>query len=206
MESNRAIKVTLVVLGLMIAAVVTLYATTTTAEFGADRPTRFEELGGEFTLETVQGDIALSDYRGQVVVMYFGFLNCPDVCPNSMLTITKTLKKLTPEQRNTVQVIMVSVDPHRDELEELSDFVNYYHPNIIGATGSVEAIDYVTDLYAAYYTVEAADSDSEYEVTHSSRYYVINQQGELVDAMRHSTTANELAERIRLLIEPTAQG
>ena len=203
MQSNKVIKITLITLMAMIFAVVILYAMTTTAEFGAEVPTKFEDLGGDFTLQTAQGEIALQDFQGQVVVMYFGFLNCPDVCPNSMLTITKALKKLTPEQKSNVQVIMVSVDPNRDALDELSAFAAYYHPNIIGATGSVEVIDQLTDAYAAYYTVNPSDSESEYEVTHSSRYYVINSQGELVDAMRHSTTANELAARIRLLFAPT---
>ena len=162
------------------------------------------KLGGDFTLQSADGEVSLADFRGQVVVLYFGFLNCPEVCPTSMGMIRKTLNKLTIAELNQVQPILVSVDPKRDTVQDLEDFSDYFHQKIIGVTGSPDAIDAVARDYGAYFKITQSETpDSEYAFEHTSRYYVINQQGELVDAMRHSTTANELAARIRKLM-PTS--
>ena len=158
-------------------------------------------LGGEFTLHSQTGAVTLSDFRGEVVILYFGFLNCPEVCPASMSTVSNALKKLDQPELDQVQSILVSIDPARDTLAELAEFSEYFHPNILGVTGSQDEIDAVTADYGAFIdVVDSTTPGSDYEFRHSSRYYVIDQSGNLVDAMRHSTTPNELAARIRTLI------
>lgn len=160
------------------------------------------ELGGDFTLTTVKGDVSLSDFAGKVVVMYFGFLSCPEVCPNSMIVMQRTLNKLNENEQDQLQGLLVSIDPKRDSLQDLKDFTEYYHPKIMGMTGTVEQVDLVARNYGAFFEItESETPDSEYAYRHSSRYYIINQQGELVDAMRHSTTPNELAARIKQIID-----
>ena len=158
-------------------------------------------LGGEFTLHHAEGSASLSDFRGQVVVLYFGFLNCPEVCPTSMSMITKALNKLDDNELQQVKPILVSIDPERDSFEQIKKFTEYFHPQILGVTGSREEIDLVANEYGAFNEViESTTDGSDYEFRHSSRYYVVDQNGELIDAMRHSTTANELVARIRTLI------
>lgn len=158
-------------------------------------------LGGEFTLHHAKGSASLSDFKGQVVVLYFGFLNCPEVCPTSMSMITKALNKLDAEELEQVQPILVSIDPERDSYDQIKEFTAYFHPQILGVTGSRDEIDLVASEYGAFNEVIDSTTDgSDYEFRHSSRYYVVDQNGELVDAMRHSTTANELVARIRTLI------
>lgn len=160
------------------------------------------ELGGDFTLSTVQGEVSLSDFAGKVVVMYFGFLSCPEVCPNSMIVMQRTLNKLSAAEQEQLQGLLISIDPKRDSLQDLKDFTAYYHPKIMGMTGTVEQVDAVARDYGAFFEItESETSDSEYAYRHSSRYYLIDQQGQLVDAMRHSTTPNELAARIQQLID-----
>ncbi|MEM6580599.1 MAG: SCO family protein [Pseudomonadota bacterium] len=157
-------------------------------------------LGGNFLLESNYGDVALSDYRGNVVVLYFGFMSCPEVCPTSMSMIGRTLENLNDEELEKVQPILVSIDPARDSPYELSKFVKHFHPKIIGVTGTTEEVDALARNYGAFFSaVETRDPD-DYVFDHTSRYFVINKQGELVDAMRHSTTANELTARIRTLL------
>ncbi len=159
------------------------------------------KLGGEFTLNGIDGEVSLSDFRGKIVVMYFGFLNCQEVCLNSMTVLQTSLLRLPAEQLDQVRVLLVSIDPERDSNEDLAEFTRRFHENIIGLRGSQREIDAVTADYGAHYEITDADrNDPGYLFRHSSRYYVINQAGELVDAMRHSTTPNELITRIRSLM------
>ena len=99
------------------------------------------------------------------------------------------------------QAILVSVDPNRDTPEKLAEYTRFYHPTLIGLTGTKDDIDRVTRQYGAYYDFSEIESVTEdYGVEHSSRYYVIDKQGGLVAAMRHSTTPNELYAQILELL------
>ena len=164
------------------------------------------KFGGEFTLQSLGGDVSPSNFRGKVVMLYFGFTQCKEVCPMSMGTIRNTLLKMQQNELEQVQVVLVSFDPERDTLKALDEYSKKYHPNIVGVTGSKQQIEEVIDNYGAFFRLdgveltEAEQSDLNYAFRHSSRYYIIDQEGELVDAMRHSSTANELAARIRTLI------
>lgn len=204
MQTERTLKMIGLTLVLLMAAVLLLYFSTTTAEFGQKPVTSLDQLGGDFTVQSEHGPVQLSDYRGQVVVMYFGFLNCPDVCPNSMLTMASALKKLPDDQQSQVQVMMISVDPQRDDLGQLASFASYYNQRFIGATASPETLNQVAEQYAAYFAVRPAPDAEDYEVEHVSRYYIIGPDGDLQDAMRHSTTANELAARIRQILDQSS--
>lgn len=159
-------------------------------------------LGGDFQLQSLNGDVSLSDFEGKVVVLYFGFLSCPEVCPASMGMMSQTLRKFDESEVEQIQPILVSIDPKRDTYEQISEFTEYFDPRILGVTGTPEQIDLVARNYGAHFEItESSETDpSDYAFRHSSRYYVIDQSGRLVDAMRHSTTANELAARIRTLI------
>ncbi|MEO0437756.1 MAG: SCO family protein [Pseudomonadota bacterium] len=157
--------------------------------------------GGDFTLTGEYGDVALSDFRGQVVLLYFGFLNCPEVCPASMGIYQKTLSSLSVSELLHVQPLLVTIDPARDSARQVADFGAFYHESIMGLTGTEAQIKAVADQYGAYFeAVDSDDPDIDYVFDHTSRYYVIDQQGRLVDAMRHSTTANELTARVRSLL------
>ncbi len=197
---NKTIQLTLLSILAAIIVVVTLFVTTLDNDLTA-KPREFENLGGNFTLTSHQGTVSLSDFQEKVVVMYFGFLTCPEVCPNSMTVISTALNRLPSEHGAEVQALLVSVDPKRDTPEKLAEYAKFYHKNLIGLTGDKNQIDNVTRQYGAYYDfseIESATSD--YGVEHSSRYYVIDRNGELIAAMRHSTTPNELAAQIQELL------
>lgn len=158
-------------------------------------------IGGDFILHGVNGKVSLSDFKGKVVVVYFGFVGCSQVCPLSMRTLQKTLDSMQPEKMENVQVILVSIDGENDSYARLEKYAKSFHKNIIGITGSREEIDQVIDEYGAYYSKnQLEESDPGRAYRHSSRYFIINRQGELVDAMRHSSTPNEIRARLRTLI------
>lgn len=159
------------------------------------------ELGGDFTLTSVNGPVSLSDFVGKTVVVYFGFVNCEKVCPASMGVLQNVMQKLDENELAKTQALLVSIDPSRDSKESLQEFTAKYHANIMGLTGTQAEIDQVARDYGAHFEQRPSETDeSEYGFHHSSRYYVINAEGQLVDAMRHSTTSNELVARIRTII------
>jgi len=158
-------------------------------------------LGGDFTLTHVNGDVSLSDFKGKVVMLYFGFVNCSQVCPISMKNMQLTLESMQPEEAEKIEVLLVSVDVDNDNAELVDKYVKDYSDKFIGLTGTVDQINLVVDEYGSYYSpTELKEIDEGRAFRHSSRYYLINQEGELVDAMRHSTTPNELKARLRQLI------
>ena len=181
---------------LAIVGLITLFILTSKTEFGKKTPRNFSELGGGFTLQSAKGNVSLSDFKGKAVVMYFGFMNCPEVCPNSMGVLQSAFNRLSADELKSVHGIMISIDPERDNVKSLEKFTQYYHPQIIGLTGSDDAVEKTADQYGAYFK-RTKDKENDYLFEHVSRYYVIDQQGNLVDALRHSTTPNELTAKLR---------
>lgn len=158
------------------------------------------KVGGDFSLNSVDGEVSLSDFRGKVVVLYFGFTECHEVCPTSMGVLRNTLQRLSETELNQLQSIFVSVDPARDTAQKIADFTSRFHPTIIGVRGSSEQVEAVANQYHAYFKQDEVVDETDYKFRHSSRFYIVNQNGILVDAMRHSTTSNELLARVKQLI------
>ncbi|MCV6588771.1 MAG: SCO family protein [Marinobacterium sp.] len=160
-----------------------------------------EQLGGDFQLNYGDQRFNLADQRGKVVLMYIGYASCPDVCPTGLGMMATALHQLTPEQRAQVQPLFVSVDPERDTPDRLKEYANYFYPQLIGATGSREQIDSLVRQYGAFYRiVKLEDSAMGYAVDHSSRIYMINQQGKLSGTVLHNGFPDELADALRALL------
>ncbi|MGB5834296.1 MAG: SCO family protein [Thiohalocapsa sp.] len=157
-----------------------------------------EPAGGDFTLQSWRGPVALSDLRGKVVLIYFGYTWCPDICPTSLAIISLALKQLTADERGQVRVLFVSVDPDRDTVDRLKTFAEYFDPAILGITGSAQQIADVARRYGAAYRLSGqGDSAMGYMVDHSSYTYVIDRDGRLVETLQHATPAERLVEVIR---------
>jgi protein SCO1 len=157
--------------------------------------------GGDFTLQSVNGPVSTEDLRGKVIMLYFGYTKCPDVCPTSLSFMTQALNGLTEEELKKVVGIFVSVDPKRDTLETLDQYVHYFHKNFIGVTGSPEEVAAVAKLYGAkYYEVKLEGSAFGYSVNHSSVTYLIDSKGELKLIFPHETPPSVMLEGLRYLI------
>lgn len=159
-----------------------------------------ESLGGDFVLHSARGDVALKDYRGKVVLLYFGYINCPDACPTTLSQWTKAFKKLTPTELEKVQGIMVSVDPERDTLAELDAFTDFFHDNIVGVSGSLEELTQVTALYGAEFKIQPHQPGKNYGVDHSFHVFVINPAGKLVERIDFTLPIDELVKLIRSIL------
>ncbi|MCK5336702.1 MAG: SCO family protein [Gammaproteobacteria bacterium] len=155
-------------------------------------------LGGDFVLQSASGPVALSDYRGKVVILYFGYTFCPDICPTSLGLLSLAFNELTAEEMNNVQAFFISVDPERDTVERLKTYAEAFHPNIIGMTGDPITIADITQRYGVMYMkAEMPDSAMGYAVDHSSQYYVVGRDGLLQQQILHGTKPQQIASVIR---------
>ena len=161
--------------------------------------------GGDFTLNSAQGPVALQDLRGKVVLLYFGYTYCPDVCPTNLGYIALGLERLTRQQQEQVQVLFISVDPERDKPERLAEYGSYFHPKVIGVTGAPQELERIAALYgAAYRRVEQPDSAAGYLVDHSSYTYLIDSAGNLNTILDHATTPERIAAAVQALLPPAS--
>lgn len=154
--------------------------------------------GGDFKLRAAKGAVALADFRGKVVLIYFGYTSCPDICPTNLAYIANALRRLTAIELDRVQVIFVSVDPERDDPAQLARYVAFFHPSILGVTGSTDAVARAAALYgAAYHKVEQSNSAMGYLVDHSAYTYVVDPAGRFTLSLDHATPPDRILEAIR---------
>lgn len=174
--------------------------------WGADRHDALEPVavqlaeaptGGDFTLDSADGPLSLRDLRGKAVLLYFGYTACPDICPTSLAAIAQALSLLNPQELDNVRVLFVSVDPERDTPEQLRTYTHYFHPAMIGLTGSREAIDRAVQRYGAAYRKQEVASAGGYVVDHSASTYVIAPDGTLRSILPHGASPAEVAEAAR---------
>lgn len=161
-----------------------------------------EAKGGDFTLQSPKGPVSLEDLRGKVVLLYFGYTWCPDICPTNLTLMSAALSRLAPEELDKVQGIFISVDPERDTMERLETYTQYFHDTIIGMTGSEEEVAEVAKLYGAAYRKVDQDSATNYVVDHTSETYVIDGQGKLAEVLPHGTLPGPILEAVRAHLKP----
>lgn len=155
-------------------------------------------LGGDFILQSAEGPVSLSDYKGKTIVLYFGYAFCPDVCPTSLGLLSVALGKLKTEELDKIQAFFISVDPERDTVEKLKTYANSFHPSIKGITGTAEDIAKVAKLYGAMYMkVDLPGSAMGYSVDHSSRYYVVDSDGKVKKLIEHGTSPDDIVASLR---------
>lgn len=157
------------------------------------------KLGGDFTLHTSKKEaVSLSSLRGKVVLLYFGFTYCPEMCPTELLQFQHVLAKLPPEKRGRVQPIFVSVDPKRDTPEVLDPYVEHFGGGILALTGSEPELRKVADQYGAQFRY--VPTGSSYTVDHTVNTFVIDTSGKLVRVVPYGTPTQELLNYVSKLL------
>jgi len=167
-----------------------------------DKALPMDKRGGDFTLYGINGAVSLSDFRGKskekVVAIYFGYTQCPDVCPTNLSFLAAAFKKLSAKELEKVQGIFISVDPGRDSPEILADYTKYFHPKIIGISGTPDMVDPVVAAYGAYYEkVNYSNSAMMYGISHTSETYIVGKDGKLSAILAHATPVNEIVKALR---------
>ena len=154
--------------------------------------------GGDFTLQSSTGPVSLKDYRGKVVLVYFGYTYCPDICPTALAATADGLKQLTGEELAKVAMVFISVDPERDTPARLKDYVEFFHPNIVGVTGTPDNLAEIAKRYGVFYARQKVETAGDgYVVDHTSDTYVVGPDGRLLSKISHATPADQVAAEIR---------
>jgi protein SCO1 len=151
-------------------------------QHGGDLPFKLTDIGGhmpdlQFQLTDDNGKPAsAADFRGKVVLLYFGYTHCPDVCPLTLAELHAALQKLG-KPADDVRILFVSVDPARDTPAVLHAYVNAFDKRAVGLTGSPAAIEALSKRYRSGFTREPSGAGGNYDVTHSSAIYVFDRDG-----------------------------
>lgn len=140
----------------------------------------------------------LADFRGKVVLMFFGYMHCPDVCPTTMADITLALHKLDKEEVAKVQVLFVTVDPERDTPDLLAQYVPAFDPGYLGLWGDVATTAQVTQRFGVSYTKQA--SKTGYNVDHTAGVYIIDTSGKVRLIAPYGQSSEWLAQDVHLLL------
>ena len=141
-----------------------------------------------------------ADFRGKLMLVYFGFTYCPDICPTDLQNIGLALDALGPAG-DAVQPLFVTVDPERDTAEHLAGYVALFHPSLIGLTGDATAIRDAAKAYKVYYAKVPRADGSDYTVDHSAFIYLMDREGRYLGFFPPGTPSARMADAIRPLIE-----
>ena len=153
-------------------------------------------VGGPFSLTDQSGrQRSDSDFRGKLMIVYFGYTFCPDVCPADLMAITQALDALGPAA-DGIQPIFITVDPERDT-KLLAEYVSAFHKSLIGLTGSPEEIRKVANAYKAFYTKVPGTRDGEYAIDHAGVIYLMGRGGEYLGFIPPQTGPEKLTEVLR---------
>lgn len=154
----------------------------------------------QFKLSEVNGEqFQLSDLDGQVVIMFFGYTSCPDVCPVTLTDFLQIRSKLG-DKADKVSFVFITVDPERDTAERMKKYLTNFDPEIIGLTGERSELEAVWAKYGVYAAKVEGGSGENYLMDHSSRIYVIDPQGNLLLTYLFGTDYQVIAEDVRYLV------
>ncbi len=156
----------------------------------------------DFSLTAHTGEpVRLYDFHDKVVLLYFGYTYCPDVCPATLGELAKAIRSLKPEDREQVQVLMVTVDPERDSAEVLGQYLSHFDPSFLGLTGTDEEIAAAATPFGIYYQKSEGSVESGYLVDHTATVAAMDKDGYLRLLYPFNTPGEEIAADLKRLIK-----
>lgn len=155
-----------------------------------------DPVGGPFELIDHRGRPRTdADFRGKLLVLYFGYTSCPDVCPTELQSISLALDSLGPAAASLVQTLFISIDPERDTPQRLADFVSSFHPQFVGLTGSPAAIRRTAIAYKVFFARHPGTSN--YPVDHTGFVYLVGRDGRYLGFLEPGRSPAEIAAALR---------
>ncbi|MCC7328088.1 MAG: SCO family protein [Burkholderiales bacterium] len=162
------------------------------------------KLGKDFVLSDPTGrSRSLADYRGKAVVVFFGYTQCPDVCPTTLATLAAAMKQLGPDA-DRVQVVFITVDPERDTPELLAQYVPAFDPRFVGLYGDAAATERVAHEFKVIYQKQPGTTPGNYTVDHSAGVFAFDPQGRLRLYIGHGQSPEVFAHDLKALLHETA--
>jgi protein SCO1/2 len=159
-------------------------------------------VGGPFELTDQTGHRRTdADFRGKLVVLYFGYTYCPDVCPTELQSISLALDKLG-AAAEAAQPLFITVDPERDTPARLADFVSSFHPRLIGLTGSLAEIRKTAIAYKTFFAKHSIATPGNYSVDHTGFIYLVSKDGRYLGFLPPGLAPGAIADAIRTRLGP----
>ena len=174
---------------------------------GCSQPTNFTgtdlsmvDWGKDFKLTDHNGKArSLADFRGKAVVLFFGYTQCPDVCPTTLSNLRETMALLG-DDAGRVQVLFATLDPERDTQALLAQYVPAFHPSFLGLYADEKAIAAVAKDFKVFYVKQPGKTPGSYSVDHSTGSYAFDPQGRLRLLLRHGEAPAKVAADLKLLL------
>lgn len=155
------------------------------------------KIGGPFTLTDHNGKVVTDqDYAGSYKLIYFGFTFCPSICPTELQKMTKAMNALG-EQSKAVQPLFITIDPERDTVDVMKDYISLFGSRFVGLTGTTDQIGDVLKSYRVFAQKAQDPSMDEYTMDHSSFIYFMSPEGDLLAIYRVQDSADTIADDIR---------
>ena len=184
---------------LLLCGVLLLMACSPPARFNANDLAGVD-WGKDFSLTDHHGKPRrLADFKGRAVVLFFGYTQCPDVCPITMNAMRELMSTLGPDAER-VQVVFVTVDPERDTPQLLAHYVPAFHPSFIGLYGDAVATEATAREFKIFYRKQPGQSSSTYSMDHTAGSYVFDPRGRLRLYVRHGEAPERIAQDLKRLL------
>jgi protein SCO1/2 len=142
----------------------------------------------------------LSEMRGKIVLLFFGYTSCPDVCPTTMAELNQALGQLTPQEADQVQVLFVTVDPQRDTPERVDEYVDFFNPAFLGLSGTEDELAPVWNDYGVYREIVDSTSAAGYLVDHTARVTLIDADGNMRVSFGFDTPVEDIVHDVKLIL------
>jgi protein SCO1/2 len=157
-------------------------------------------IGGPFSLVDQTGKrVTEKDFRGKFMLVYFGYTFCPDVCPLGLQTVVQAMDDLPSDVQDRIVPLFITIDPARDTVEVMRDYVQAFHPRLVGLTGSEAEVDAALRAYRVYARKGEA-KDGAYLMDHSTFTYLMDREGNYLAHFGHGTTPEAMAGRLGELV------
>lgn len=161
-----------------------------------------EPVGGPFSLIDQFGKTRTNEeFRGKLMLIYFGFTYCPDICPTDLQNIGLALDQLGPDSAK-VQPLFITLDPERDTADHLKDYLQLFHPRLIGLTGHTTAIASAADAFKVYYAKVSSKAGDDYTIDHTAFIYLMAHDGSYLGFFPPGTSSDRIAETLRRQVAP----
>ena len=197
MSKNSILALSALVAGAVLLLAAFLFFTPTTLNGTQIDPPK---VVSDFTLSADSGPLRLSDLRGRLVVIYFGYTFCPDICPATLSKINKALDRLG-KDADRVAVVMVTVDPERDTAEKLGAYVRKFNPEFIGLSGTPDEIAAAAKEFGIFYEKKEVSTSAKYLVDHTASVLVLDAEGRISLIWPYEIEAAQMASDLRVMLK-----
>jgi len=160
-------------------------------------PSPYPDIRSEFSLHSIAGPVSEKDLLGKVGLIYFGYMHCPDICPDTLVRVGRALDMLDETEREKIKALFITTDPERDSLEAMEKYTQHFSPHILGLGGSPSEIASAAKSFLSGYRKEAPDKKGNYAVSHASYIIITRPDGSLGKLLSHTASPSEIVDSLR---------